>query len=262
MTTTVRFKLSRLKILLAILLLVVAIAPQAFAQRNVCNECHAINQPDTIRCKDCLTPLNKCLDCETENPANRDFCSKCNAPLAEMRVLGTIDEKTRENLKLGQSERAILDKELMKIAYLLEKKPEQAEKLIYQRSKLLTKMEFHAREAESWREFLQKFPDSKKKSAAKAYLSEALRKWAYLFYQQKELDSALTMLKEATSTNPRNPEAWSWLARIQFETGNKKEAGKSYMKALEARPGDKVAMHFLRQLRVDIPDRLRKPRQK
>ncbi|HAE40159.1 MAG TPA: hypothetical protein DCG57_16235 [Candidatus Riflebacteria bacterium] len=258
MTTTVRFKFSGLKILLLVLL-VVAFAPQAFAQRNVCNECHAINQPDTIRCKDCMTPLNKCLDCGTENPADRDFCSKCNAPLAEMRVLGSIDAKTREDLKLGQSERAIIDKELMKIAYLLEKKPEQAEKLIYQRSRLLTRMEFHAREAQSWREFLEKFPDSKKKSSAKIYLSEALRKWAYLFYQQKELDSALTMLKEATEANPMSPEAWSWLGRVQLETGSRKEAGESYLKALEAKPGDRAAMHFLRQLRVDIPDHLRKP---
>ncbi|EKD81917.1 MAG: hypothetical protein ACD_39C01570G0004 [uncultured bacterium] len=261
MTTTVRFKLSGLRILL-IVLLFVAFAPQAFAQRNVCNECQAINQPDSIKCKDCLTPLNKCLDCETENPADLDFCSKCNAPLAEMRVLGSIDKQTRDDLKLGQSERAVIDKELMKIAYLLEKKPEQAEKLIYQRSRLLNRMEFHAREAESWREFLEKFPDSKKKSSARAFLSEALRKWAYLFYQQKELDSALATLKEATETNRMNPEAWSWLARIQYETGKKKEAGESYMKALEARPGDKTAMHFLRQLRVDIPDQLRKPAQK
>ena len=257
MITIARFKVSGLKLLFVVLLMV-ATVPQAFAQRNVCNECQAVNEIDAIRCKDCLTPLNKCLDCGTENPADRDYCSKCNAPLAEMRVLGSIDEQTREDLKLGQSDRAVIDKELMKIAYLLEKKPEQAEKLIYQRSKLLNRMDFHSREAESWREFLQKFPDSKKKSSAKVFLAEALRKWAYLFYQQKDNESAMTMLQEAVEANPLNAEAWGWLGRIYNETGKKKEAGEAYLKALEARPGDQNFMHFLRQLRVNIPDNLRR----
>lgn len=257
MITTAHCKLSGLKLLFAVLLAVAIIAPVS-AQRNVCVECQAINQSDSVRCKDCLTPLNKCLDCGTENPADRDYCSKCNAPLAEMRVLGKIDKQTREKLKLGQSDRAIIDKELLKIDYLLEKKPEQTEKLIYQRSRLLNRMEFHSREAESWREFLQKFPDSKKKSSAKIYLSEALRKWAYLFYQQKDLESALTMLLEAVETNPLNPKACGWLGRIYNETGKKREAGEAYLKALEARPGDPNFIHFLRRLKVDIPDNLRK----
>jgi len=258
MITIARFKISGLRLLLVVFLML-ATVPQVFAQRNVCNECQAINQPDAARCKDCLTPLNKCLDCGTENPANLDYCSKCNAPLAEMRVLGTIDEKTREDLKLGQSDRAVIEKELMKIAYLLEKKPEQSEKLMYQRSKLLNRMEFHSREAESWREFLQKYPDSKKKSSAKIFLAEALRKWAYLFYQQKDMESALAMLLEAIEANPMNAEAWGWAGRIYNETGKKKEAGEAYLKALEARPGDQSFMHFLRQMRVDIPDQLRRP---
>ncbi|MBU1109645.1 MAG: tetratricopeptide repeat protein [Candidatus Riflebacteria bacterium] len=261
MTTTAHFKYLGLKLLLALMFIAIML-PQAFAQRNICGECQAINASDTVKCKDCTTPLNKCLDCSTENPANLDYCSKCNAPLAEMRVLGSINGQTREELKLGQSDRAVVDKELLKVAYLLEKKPEQAEKLIYQRSRLLNKINFHAREAESWREFLQKFPDSKKKSTARFYLSEALRKWSYLFYQQKDIESAQTLLKEATETNSMNSEAWSWLGRIQYESGNKKEAGEAYLKALKARPGDKVAMYFLRQLRVDIPEQLRKPVEK
>ncbi len=254
MITIARFKVSGLKLLFLVLLMV-ATVPQAFAQRNVCNECQAINQPDAAQCKDCLTPLNKCLDCGTENPANLDYCSKCNAPLAEMRVLGKIDAQTRKELKLGQSDRAVIEKELMK-------KPEQSEKLIYQRSKLLNRMEFHSREAESWREFLQKYPDSKKKSSAKAFLAEALRKWAYLFYQQKDMESAQAMLLEAVEANPMNAEAWGWVGRIYSETGKKQEAGEAYLKALEARPGDQGFMHFLRQMRVDIPDRLRRPVEK
>jgi len=261
MITTARFKHIGLKLLLALTLIVVML-PQVFAQRNICSECHAVNEQDAIRCRDCTTPLNKCLDCNTENPANLDYCSKCNAPLAEMRILGSINEQTRDELKLGQSDRAVIDKELMKVAFLLEKEPEQAEKLIYQRSRLLNKMNFHAREAESWREFLQRFPDSKKKSTAKLYLSEALRKWAYLFYQQKNKERALELLKEATNTNYMNPEAWSWLGRIQYEAGNKKEAGESYLKSLEARPGDKTAMYFLRQLKVHVPEQLKKASEK
>jgi tetratricopeptide (TPR) repeat protein len=228
----------------------------AYAQRNICYECKTINASDSIKCKECNIPLNLCLDCGTENPANADYCSKCNAPLAEMRVLGRIDQKTREELKLGQSERARIDKELMKISYLLEKNPENGEKLIFKRSMLLHRMDFFSREAESWREFLKKYPDSKKKSVANAYLSEALRKWAFLFYNQKNRESSLALYNEAVQANPMNNEAWEWIGRIQMEAGKNSEAAAAYMKALEASPGSKTPIHFLKKLKVSIPDEL------
>ncbi len=254
---------SRTKLLFCLLLLaaVCLIVPEsAFAQRNICYECKTINKADASRCQNCTLALNLCLDCNTENPADKDYCIKCNASLAEMRILGRIDPKTREELKLGQSERAKIEKELIKIGYLLEKKPEDEEKLLYKRAMLLHRMNFFSREAETWREFLQKFPESQKKSTAKAYLSVALRKWGYLFYSQKNKEGAITLFEEATQANPMNYDAWNWLGRAKMELGKNDEAKEAYLKSLEANPGDKNTIHFLRRLKATIPTELLKPR--
>ena len=232
----------------------------AFAQRNICYECKTINTADAASCKSCNLALNLCLDCNTENPADKDFCSKCNASLAEMRILGRIDPKTREELKLGQSERAKIEKELMKIGYLLDKKPEDEEKLIFKKAMLLHRMNFFSREAETWREFLKKFPETKKKSTANAYLAIALRKWGYLLYSQKNKDEAARLFVEATEANTMDAEAWSWLGRVKMETGKNDEAKAAYLKSLEANPGDKVAINFLRKLKATIPAGLLTPR--
>ncbi len=233
-------------------------ASNCFAQRNICYECKTINKADATNCKNCLLALNLCLDCNTENPADKDFCIKCNASLAEMRILGRIDTQTREELKLGQSERAKIDKELMKIGYLLEKNPEDEEKLLYKRAMLLHRMNFFSREAETWREFLKKFPESQKKSTANAYLSVALRKWGYLFFSQKNKAGATTLFTEATQANPMNHDAWNWLGRVKMEAGKRDEAIQAYTKSLEASPGDKTAIHFLRSLKASVPNELLK----
>lgn len=263
MTILPRSNFSRLKPLLALLtVFLVFFASEAFAQRNICYECKAINAADAVKCKDCTLALNLCLDCSTENPADKDFCIKCNASLAEMRILGRIDAKTREELKLGQSERAKIDKELMKIGYLLEKNPEDTEKLLYKKAMLLHRQNFFSREAETWREFIKQFPDSKKKSTANAYLSVALRKWGFLFYNQKNREGAMALFAEATQANPMNSDAWNWLGRLKMEAGLKDEARAAYTKSLEATPGEKTALHFLRRLKANVPSELSTPKAK
>lgn len=257
MTITRQYNFSRLRIFLMLTLAFFLFsATSAFAQRNVCYECKTINAADATNCKSCQLALNLCLDCDTENPADKDFCIKCNAPLAEMRILGTIDPETRKELRLGQSERAKIDKELMKIGYLLEKNPENAEKLIYKKAMLLHRMNFFSREAETWREFLKQYPESKKKSTANAYLSVALRKWGFLFFNQKNKDLAEALFQEAAQANPMNTEAWQWLGRVKMEAGKNDEAVGAYMKALEASPGDKNSIHFLKKLKAVIPAEL------
>ncbi len=254
MTSFLRSKPQQLRIfMLFAVLFCLFSSSSAFAQRNICYECKTINKADASICKSCTLALNLCLDCNTENPADRDYCSKCNASLAEMRILGRIDPKTREDLKLGQSERAKIEKELMKIGYLLEKNPEDEEKLLYKRAMLLHRMNFFSREAETWREFLTKFPESKKKSAANAYLSVALRKWGYLLFSQKNKEGATALFVEATQANPMNYDAWNWLGRVKMEAGQREEAKAAYMKSLEANPGEKTAIHFLRNLKAKIP---------
>lgn len=233
-------------------------AANAQIQRNMCRECQAITEPDATHCPKCQAPLNLCLDCGTANPANVDFCQKCNAPLAEMRVLGSIDPETRKELKLGRSERAELEKELLKLNYLLEKNPENKEKLLFRKGKILHRMEFYSQEAILWREYLQLYPETAKKSFIQIYLSEALRKWGFLFYNQKKIASATELIGEATEVNPANKEAWQWLGRINMENNSPDEARAAYLKALTLEPGDRNIIHFLRKLKADIPAELLK----
>lgn len=261
MTFSCRFKLYTV----FFLLLVAAFAASTVTgqvQRNMCRDCQIVTELDATHCPECNAPLNLCLDCGTANPVNVDFCQKCNAPLAEMRVLNSIDADTREQLKLGRSERAELEKELMKINYLLEKSPENHEKLMFRKGKILHRMEFYSQEAILWREYLQHYPGTAKKSIIKIYLAEALRKWGYLFYRQKKIASATELISEATEVNPVNKEAWQWLGRLSMETGDKATAKQAYLKALEIEPGDKTSIHFLKKLKAEIPaELLHKPTQ-
>ncbi|GAB4272174.1 MAG: hypothetical protein Kow0029_10580 [Candidatus Rifleibacteriota bacterium] len=231
-------------------------------QRNYCRDCQIPTAIDATHCPKCGKALNPCLDCGTANQVNLDFCQNCNAPLAEMRVLNSIDEKTREELKLGQSERAELEKELIKLDYLLEKKPEDVEKLLFRKGKILHRMDFFSREAMVWREYLKIFPNTPKKSIIKFYLSEALRKWGFLFYNQKNIASATELISEATSVNPANKEAWQWLGRISMENNDPETAKMAYLNALKLEPGDKVSIYFLKKLKADIPPDLLKNEKK
>ncbi|MEW6710514.1 MAG: zinc ribbon domain-containing protein [Candidatus Riflebacteria bacterium] len=247
-----RFELIRFLVVIALIFSLNSFS-EAAPQRNMCRECQIATDVDATHCPECGTPINLCLDCGTPNPANADFCIKCNAPLAEMRVLNSIDPEVRKELKLGKSERAELEKELMKIGYLLEKSPDQAEKLLFRKGKILHQMEFYSQEAMVWREYLQKFPKTSKKSFVKIYLSEALRKWGFLFYRQKNIASATELISEATETNPMNKEAWQWLGRISMENQQNDLAKEAYLKALAIEPGDKTSIHFLKKLKAEIP---------
>lgn len=223
------------------------------AFQNVCKVCNTQAELTDVRCKQCGNPLNKCLSCGTENEVQADFCVKCKEPLAEMRLLGTIDNDVREDLRLGDSTRARLERELKTIEHLLTTNPEKTEAYMYRRAKVFQQMNFSSREADAWQAFLDKFPESQKAGNAKAYLSEALRKWGYLFHQQGNKDAALGKFLEACQANPMNAEALTWTARTYYEKNMKKESGDYYLKVLEARPGDKTATHFLKIMKRPIP---------
>ncbi len=232
--------------LLVIFLL--ALTNSVFAYRNVCKDCNLIASEDARRCENCQKPFNKCLKCQHENPANIDFCEKCNTPLAEMRILGSINSDVREDLRLGESSRAKMDLEIQKLNHLLKLEPEKADIYLFRLAKLYQQMKFYAKECSAWQEYLEKFPNTDKKAIIEAYLSESLRKLAYLFYNQKNFASATASLEEATTRNPANAEAWRWLGRVSMETGDKEKAKDAYRKALQAEPDDKTSKHFLRKL--------------
>ena len=180
--------------------------------------------------------------------AKADFCASCSLPLAESRILQTIASGTRQELRLGQSKRAILDRELQKLNYLLEVEPQNKEQILFRKAKTLRQMKFSAREAQTWKSFLQEFPTSRRAVIAKVYLSEALRRWSYLYYEQKNLEKALERLQEAVVANPANGEGWSWLSRVFFETDQKQEAEKAAREALKYLPNDETALYVLRRL--------------
>jgi len=239
-------------------------ASSAWAIRIICPKCNFLAELTDVTCKKCNTELNKCLRCGTMNQVGADFCEgeDCAEPLAEMRVLGQIDEETRKDLRLGQSERAQLDRELQSIDYRLEKDPTQAKKLLFRRARIFQQMDFPAKEAVAWKEYLEKFPDTRKKPIIVVFFSEALRKWGYLFYMQDDKETALAKFEAAVEMNPANAEAWLWVGRLKGEAKENTASANAYMKALEADPGNKTAISFLRKFKRQIPAALLKPAKK
>lgn len=234
--------------LLLVVALVVLFTAPAQAIRNVCRTCQARAELTDVVCPNCGHPMNLCLHCNHQNPVSEDYCLVCLEPLAESRLLGDIASDVREDLRLGQSPRAELERELSKIQHLLEVKPDHREILMFQRGKLLHQMNFFSREAEAWEEFLNEFPESRKKTIAAAYRSEALRQWAYLLYTQKEWQPALEKFEQATVCNPGNVEAWLWVGRVRHEQNDLQGAREAYGKAFALEPNNATAKHFQRLL--------------
>jgi len=234
-------------------------ASSVWAIKNICPSCNTIADPDDIECRKCNRSLNQCLSCGNKNYVSTDYCTKCHEPLAEMRVLASIDQETRDDLRLGESDRAKLESELGKLDHLLESDPQNAHIHLYQKARIYRKMNFAAREAMTWQDYLLKFPDSPKKGVITIFQSEALRRWGYIFYQQSQKPQALEKFAQAVKANPMNAEAWLWIGRTQIESNAKTQAGDAYLEALKARPGDKTAISALRKLKRKIPAELLKP---
>lgn len=232
---------------------------ELWALKNVCKSCNTMAELTDLTCKKCKKPLNRCLACGALNPVSVDYCTQCGEMLAEMRVLDTIDPELREELRLGQSDRAQAERELAKINNLIEKDPGKLEIYLYRQAKIFRRMSFYSREAQAWKEYLEKFPLSPKRNRINAFYSESLRLWGNLFYEQGEIKSALEKFELAAKTNPMNAEAWMWVGRLKNEAKDIEGSAKAYLSALEARPGDKTAIHFLKTMKKSIPAALLKP---
>lgn len=230
------------------LLITLVIAMPAEAIRNVCRNCQTRAELTDIICPNCGQPMNVCLSCNHQNPVSADYCLVCFEPLAESRLLGTIASDVREELRLGQSPRAEIERELSKLDFLLQTKPENRQIYLFRRGKLYHQMQFFSREAQTWEEFLKDYPESPKKKTALAFRSEALRQWGYLIYTQKNLKEALVKFEEAATCNPGNIEAWIWVGRVRNELGNREGAKDAYQQILNIDPKNATAKHFHRQL--------------
>jgi tetratricopeptide (TPR) repeat protein len=234
--------------LLACLLIIFSLGA-AWSFQNVCPTCKTHAELDQTNCAACGQVLNQCLTCGFKNVVKADFCASCSEPLAEMRLLGQIDPQVRSELRLGESDRARLERELKTLEHLTARKPQREQVYLFRRGKVYQELKFYSREAQTWEEYLQKFPDSPKTSAVKADLSEALRNWGYLFYARKDVGEAEAKFRAACEANPKNPEAWNWLGRLLMESGKREEARQAYENALAADPNNATAKHFSRTLR-------------
>jgi hypothetical protein len=241
---------------LTLVLVVAWLSGPLLALKNVCPNCGATAQLDQTHCAKCGRVLNKCLSCGTENKVAEDYCVTCFEPLAEMRILSTIASDVREELRLGASERAQLERELRKLEFQLEKDPANRKVYLYRRARIFRQMDFASREAQAWQEYLKEFPDTPKRRTIEAFLADALRKWGYLFYQQGQREEAMKRFKEAVAANPLCAEAWQWIGRLHSEAKEYQAAGDAYLEALKAKPGDKTSIHFLRGLKRPIPPHL------
>lgn len=186
----------------------------AMAGRNIC-KCGWIGKPDSVICEACQTPLNPCLKCGTNNMAKADFCSNCSMPLAEMRVLAGIDPVVREQLKLGESPRAVADLEIRRLEYLVQTDTDNAEKHLFNLAEVYRRIGFFSRESALWLDFLNKYPNSEKAAEAKVNGSDSLRKWSYLLFTGRSYAKAAELLEEALRLNPANKAAGSWLKRVR-----------------------------------------------
>lgn len=258
MIITYRCKCSFVLVTVMLCLLSGAVFADGLIGRNICRECRTITEPDARECPECSTSLNFCLDCNLANKVNEDYCENCFAPMAQMRVLSSIPEEQRQELRLGQSKHALIDKELGRIRFLLQKGGHDRESLLFAKGQLLNHKNFHSRESMLWRKFLEEFPDSDNSETARMYLSESLRKWAYLFYQQKNASATIDLLKESVEADSTNTEAFLWLGRVYYENEMSQQAGDAYLNALKTDPGNQNAIHFLRQLKRSVPSNLLK----
>ncbi len=69
----------------------------------------------------------------------------------------------------------------------------------------------------------------------------ALRGRGYLFLAAAQYPQAITDLRGATASDPKDPQAWAWLAQAQFNSGNRQDAQTAVEKALALDPTNEAA---------------------
>jgi hypothetical protein len=160
--------------------------------------------------------INKCLICGKINPFKNDNCSECNASLAESRVMRTIDEDVREDLRLGESDRAKIEVELGQIKDKIEK-GELTPELAAREIELLTKMDWWAKANLKAIEFAAKFPEAEQKVLVQKCRIKSLRHLGYLAIEDDEYEIANHYLKAALKIDPNDKKSISLLKISQNE---------------------------------------------
>jgi len=193
----------------------------AFALKNVCPDCKLLQENmDLTECPGCGKIINKCLICGTVNPMKNDNCSECHASLAESRVMRTIDLETREELRLGESDRAKIEVELGQIKNQIETGELTAE-IAARRIELLTKMEWWSQANHRAIEFAEQFSDTKQNILVKKCRVKSLRRLGFLALEDDEYVIANEYLKTALKLDPEDKKTANLLKASQNEIDKK-----------------------------------------
>jgi predicted RNA-binding Zn-ribbon protein involved in translation (DUF1610 family) len=189
----------------------------AWAIKNVCPDCNfLLDDMELFACPNCGKIINKCLICGTVNPIKNDNCSECSASLAESRVLRKIDKEVREELRLGESDRARIDVELGQIKEKIEK-GELTTELAAREIELLTKMDWWSKANIKAIEFAAKFPDATQNPLVKRCRVKSLRQLGFLAMEDDEYVIANEYLKTALELDPNDKKAANLLKISQNE---------------------------------------------
>ena len=203
--------LTGILVLVALLCVFTFVENVVLALKNVCPECNfLIEDLELTACPKCERFINKCLICGAVNPAKNDNCSNCQASLAESRVMRTIDEDTRDSMRLGESTRAQIEVELGQIKERIatgELTPDLAARQV----ELLTKMGWWSKANAMANEFAVKFPDSDKNVLIGACRVKALRNLGFLSMEEEEFEVAIGYLKTALEIDPKDKKSQNLL---------------------------------------------------
>ncbi len=205
--------------LLAVMFAFALVGNIAWALKNVCPECKAVIEDlELTDCPKCSKVINKCLICGTINPIKNDNCMNCNASLAESRVLRTIDLETREDLRLGESDRAKIEVELGQIKDMVAK-DELTPALAARQIELLTKMDWWSKANARGIEFSSKFPaaEAKEKALVNICRVKCLRNLGFLAMEDNEFVTAIEYLKAALLIDPKDKKSANLLKMSEDE---------------------------------------------
>lgn len=189
----------------------------AWALKNVCPDCKVvIENVEQTECPACGKVINKCLICGAINPIKNDNCMSCNASLAESRVLRTIDKETREDLRLGESDRAKIEVELGQIKDQAAK-DELTEEMAARQIELLTQMGWWSRANLKAIEYGEKFPEGAQKNLVGTCRVKCLRNLGFLAMEENDFELAVEYLKTALTIAPTDKKSTNLLKMSQDE---------------------------------------------
>lgn len=237
-------------------------AGSAWAFRNVCPVCRTMAEPEETICKMCNRPLNQCLNCGHLNPVKADVCASCSSNLDESRSLGQIDLETRDDLKLGQTVRSLLIRQLGQIENLMKKSSADKEHLMFRKGDIYMRLKNWGRAVSSFYAFQKAFPNSPLKEQSKVAQSIALTKIGWMGYEYSDPQVALEKFQEAATANPKNAKAWHLIGQMHLALDNTTAAAAAYQKVLEINPADAEAKNLLKEIKNGTapgPDLVREP---